>query len=70
VGVGVLLERMEQNNQITDLDLRATSMNEGRSLLARLWETMLPNLMASLFNCGIGDDGFIAGVGSGAEHRC
>jgi Ran GTPase-activating protein (RanGAP) involved in mRNA processing and transport len=62
--VSVLLEMMEQNsNRIRDLDLQYNSIgNEGAVLLARsLGNNALANLTRlSLFNCGIGDDGFIA----------
>jgi Ran GTPase-activating protein (RanGAP) involved in mRNA processing and transport len=63
-GVGVLLETMEQScNRIKDLDLQHNPIgDEGASLLARsLGNNALPNLTRlSLYNCGIGDDGFIA----------
>jgi Ran GTPase-activating protein (RanGAP) involved in mRNA processing and transport len=63
-GVGVLLETMEQSSKsITDLELRFNTIgNRGASLLARsLGNNALPNLTRlSLFQCGIGDDGFIA----------
>jgi hypothetical protein len=63
MGLGVLLETMEQNSHITDLVLKFSSIgNEGTSLLARsLGNNALPNLARlSLDNCGIEDDGFIA----------
>jgi Leucine-rich repeat (LRR) protein len=62
--VGVLLETMEHSSQITDLDLECNIGNEGASLLARsLGNNALPNLTRLyLYNCGIGDDGFIAMV--------
>jgi Ran GTPase-activating protein (RanGAP) involved in mRNA processing and transport len=62
-GVGVLLEAMEQNScHIPDLDLNSNPIgDEGASLLARALENnVLPNLTRlSLYNCGIGDDGFM-----------
>jgi Ran GTPase-activating protein (RanGAP) involved in mRNA processing and transport len=63
-GVGVLLEMMEQSsNNITDLQLQRNPIgNEGASLLARsLRNNTLPNLTRlSLYQCDIGEDGFIA----------
>jgi Ran GTPase-activating protein (RanGAP) involved in mRNA processing and transport len=63
-GVGVLLEAMEQNScHIPDLDLQGNIIEiEGASLVARALENnVLPNLTRlSLYNCGIGADGFIA----------
>jgi Ran GTPase-activating protein (RanGAP) involved in mRNA processing and transport len=63
MGVGVLLETMEQNSQhVTYLELDENPHgNEGASLLARsLRNNALPNLTRlSLYECGIGDDGFI-----------
>jgi Ran GTPase-activating protein (RanGAP) involved in mRNA processing and transport len=63
-GIGVLLEAMEQSSHhITDLDLQNNHIvNEGANLLARsLGNNALPNLTRlSLYNCDIGDDGFIA----------
>jgi hypothetical protein len=62
-GLGALLENMEQSSHITDLDLRHNPIwNEGANLLARsLGNNALPNLTRlSLFECRIGDDGFIA----------
>jgi Ran GTPase-activating protein (RanGAP) involved in mRNA processing and transport len=63
-GVGMLFETMEQSSHhIMDLDLQRNLIgNEGASLLARSLENnALPNLTRlSLFQCGIGDDGFIA----------
>jgi Ran GTPase-activating protein (RanGAP) involved in mRNA processing and transport len=63
-GVGKLLETMEQSSHhITDLALQHNPVgNEGASLLAAaLGNNALPNLTRlSLFNCDIGDDGFIA----------
>jgi hypothetical protein len=62
-GAGVLLETMEQNSHITDLDLENNALgNEGASLLARsLGNKASPNLTRlSLYDCNIGDDGFIA----------
>jgi Ran GTPase-activating protein (RanGAP) involved in mRNA processing and transport len=63
-GIGVLVETMEQSSHhITDLELNNNPMgNEGASLIARSLENnVLPNLTRlSLFNCFIGDDGFIA----------
>jgi hypothetical protein len=46
---------------ITDLELDENRIgNEGASLLARSLENALPNLTRLSFECGIGDDGFIA----------
>jgi Ran GTPase-activating protein (RanGAP) involved in mRNA processing and transport len=63
MGVGVLLEAMEQSHHITDLDLQGNYAirNAGASLLARsLGGNALPNLTRlCLYDCGIGDDGFI-----------
>jgi Ran GTPase-activating protein (RanGAP) involved in mRNA processing and transport len=59
-GVGVLLETI---SHITDLDLGHNSIrNEGASFLASfLGSDALPNLTRlSLYECYIGDDGFIA----------
>jgi hypothetical protein len=64
MGVGVLLETMEQSSQhITVLDLWHNPLgNKGATLLARyLGNNTLPNLTRlSLSVCNIGDDGFIA----------
>jgi Ran GTPase-activating protein (RanGAP) involved in mRNA processing and transport len=61
-GVGVLVETMEQSSHhITELDLQGNSIgNKGASLLARsLGNNALPSLTrVSLYDCGIGDDGF------------
>jgi hypothetical protein len=54
---------MEQSSHITDLDLRNNHIgNEGASLVARsLGNNALPNLTRLyLYNCYVGDDGFIA----------
>jgi hypothetical protein len=63
-GVGVLLVTMEQNSQITDLDLKNNYIgNEGASFLARaLGNNTLPNLtrLSHLHRYGIGDDGLVA----------
>jgi hypothetical protein len=63
-GVGVLVETMEQSSHhITDLDLQGNPIgDEGASLLARsLGGNALPNLTRlCLYDCGVGDDGFIA----------
>jgi hypothetical protein len=62
-GVGVLLEAMKQSLHITDLDLQSNPIrNEGASLVARfLGNNALPNLKRlCLYDCGVGDDGFIA----------
>jgi Ran GTPase-activating protein (RanGAP) involved in mRNA processing and transport len=63
-GAGVLVETMEQSSQrITDLDLANNPIgNEGANLLARsLGNNALSNLTRlSLYQCRIGDDGFIA----------
>ena len=63
-GIGVLLEAMEQSSHcIADLDLKCNRVgNEGASLIARsLGNNALPNITRlSLYNCGIGDDEFIA----------
>jgi Ran GTPase-activating protein (RanGAP) involved in mRNA processing and transport len=71
--VGALLERMEHSNNhhITDLDLQRNSIgNEGARFIARpLRNNALPNLTRlSLYNCDIGNDGFIALV-SALEHN-
>jgi hypothetical protein len=63
--VSWLLERMEQNSQITDLDLKRQQIEgEGSSFLAQdFGKQCVHNLMVlSLFDCGIGDDGFMAAV--------
>jgi Ran GTPase-activating protein (RanGAP) involved in mRNA processing and transport len=64
MGVGALLETMEQNsNHITDLDLQCNLIgDEEASLVARaLGNNALANLTRlSLSICGISDDGFIA----------
>jgi hypothetical protein len=64
-GVGVLVETMEQSSHhITDLDLRCNPSigDEGASILARsLGNDALPSLThLSLYDCGVGDDGFIS----------
>jgi hypothetical protein len=63
MGVGVLLETMEQNiHHITDPDLqRSPTGNEAASLLARSFgNNGLPNLTRLvLHNCDVGDDGSI-----------
>jgi Ran GTPase-activating protein (RanGAP) involved in mRNA processing and transport len=71
MGVGVLLETMEQNSQITILDLGHNSIwNEGARLLARSLENnALPNLTSlSISYCHIGDDGFME-LMSALEHN-
>jgi hypothetical protein len=64
MGVGVLLETMEQRSLVTDLDLKNNPLgNEGFSLLARAFgNNALPNLThLSLSQCCISDeDGFVA----------
>jgi Ran GTPase-activating protein (RanGAP) involved in mRNA processing and transport len=66
--IGVLVE---QSHHITDLDLQRNYIGDGGAVhLARsLGNNALPNLTyLSLFNCGIGDDGFIA-LMSNLEHN-
>jgi Ran GTPase-activating protein (RanGAP) involved in mRNA processing and transport len=72
MGVGVLLETMEQSHHITDLDLRRNYIgDEGAVLLARsLGNNALPNLihLSLFYRCSIGDDGFITLVSALAQN--
>jgi Leucine-rich repeat (LRR) protein len=70
-GIGLLVETMEQSHHITDLDLQRNYIGDGGAVrLARsLGNNALPNLTRlSLYNCGMGDDGFIA-LMSALEHN-